>query len=179
MNTLSVLGFCDSNMQIPCENWELHVERSRVAAFIPPVRHWRHKHTTASSMREGSIPGPTARPSRVPSDNQPSVAHPPGYIRPFVGPTGFPDFGRRGWTNQADRLPWRPYGLIRANIISEDARKNRRISENSFGRRSLGFFSFHLPSFLPSTLPSSSLLTSPSHRAVAYAPSEEKMSEKS
>lgn len=77
----------------------------------------------------------------------------PGYIRPFVGPTGFPDFGRRGWTNQADRLPWRPYGLIRANIISEDARKNRRISENSFGQRSLGFFSFLLPSFLPSLFP--------------------------
>lgn len=93
----------------------------------------------------------------------------PGYIRPFVGPTGFPDFGRRGWTNQADRLPWRPYGLIRANIISEDARKNRRISENSFGQRSLGFFSFLLPSFFPS-----SFHGSPFHRAVAHAFSQEK-----
>ncbi|EZA52741.1 Transcription factor collier, partial [Ooceraea biroi] len=62
------------------------------------------------------------------------------YCPPFVA----------GWTNQADRLPWRPYGLIRANIISEDARKNRRISENSFDQCSLGFFSFLLPSFLPS-----------------------------
>lgn len=78
------------------------------------------------------------------------------YIRPFVGPTGFPDFGRRGWTNQADRLPWRPYGLIRANIISEDARKNRRISENSFGQRSrrVSFRSSVLSSFFP---PSSDL----------------------
>lgn len=66
----------------------------------------------------------------------------PESIRPFVGPAaGFPDFGRRGWTSQANRLPWRPYGLIRANIISEDARKNRRISENSFGQL-VGFLFF-------------------------------------
>lgn len=82
---------------------------------------------------------------------QPTISTaPPGT---FVGPTGFPDFGRRGWTNQADRLPWRPYGLIRANIISEDARKNRRISENSFGQcsRWVSFRSSVLSSFFPSS----------------------------
>lgn len=76
----------------------------------------------------------------------------PESIRPFVGPAGFPDFGCWGWTGQADRLPWRPYGLIRANIISEDARKNRRISENSFGR--LAGFLFFPPSFLLPLFPS-------------------------
>lgn len=105
----------------------------------------------APSVWEESIPRLTVRPSRVRSDNH--QYRTPGYIRPFVGPTGFPDFGRRGWTNQADRLPWRPYGLIRANIISEDARKNRRISENSFGQcsRWVSFRSSVLSSFFPSS----------------------------
>lgn len=69
-------------------------------------------------------------------------------VHSTIRAAGFPDFGRRGWTRQADRLPWRPYGLIRANIISEDARKNRRISENSFGQL-VGFLFFSLSFSLP------------------------------
>lgn len=57
----------------------------------------------------------------------------PWSIRLFIRPVT-PGLGLRGWTSQADRLPWKPYGLIRANIISEDARKNRWISENGSGR---------------------------------------------
>lgn len=69
-------------------------------------------------------------------------------VHSTIRAAGLPDFGRRGWTRQADRLPWRPYGLIRANIISEDARKNRRISENSFGQL-VGFLFFSLSFSLP------------------------------
>jgi len=149
MNTLPVPGFCGSNMQIPRENWE---SRARQIAWRPSyalVPDWRYKRGILAGSRDESIPGPTARPSRLRSRTTGHQYRTPGYIRPFVGPTGFPDFGRRGWTNQADRLPWRPYGLIRANIISEDARKNRRISENSFSQRSLAYF------FLPSVSSSS------------------------
>lgn len=82
---------------------------------------------------------------------QPAISTaPPGTFAHSLGRLAFQTLAV-GWTNQADRLPWRPYGLIRANIISEDARKNRRISENSFGQRSLSFFSFLLPSFSPSS----------------------------
>ncbi|EGI69017.1 Transcription factor collier [Acromyrmex echinatior] len=82
---------------------------------------------------------------------QPAISTaPPGTFAHSLGRLAF-QTSAVGWTNQADRLPWRPYGLIRANIISEDARKNRRISENSFGQRSLSFFSFLLPSFFPSS----------------------------
>lgn len=89
---------------------------------------------------------------------QPAISTaPPGTFAHSLGRLAF-QTSAVGWTNQADRLPWRPYGLIRANIISEDARKNRRISENSFGQHSLSFFSFLLPSFfLSSFLPSSDL----------------------
>lgn len=140
MNILPVPKFCGcSNMQILRENWKLYVgwaiqtkqlhrcERKVYQDLLFVLRGFAR--TTNHQYRT------------------------PGYIRPFVGPTGFPDFGRRGWTNQADRLPWRPYGLIRANIISEDARKNRRISENSFGQcsRWVSFRSSVLSSFFPSS----------------------------
>lgn len=79
---------------------------------------------------------------------QPAISTaPPGTFAHSLGRLAF-QTSAVGWTNQADRLPWRPYGLIRANIISEDARKNRRISENSFGQRSLSFFSRSFFSFV-------------------------------
>lgn len=140
----------DSNMQILRENWKLYVGKiakqilfSRSGLAIQTKQLYRCKRKVYRDLLFvlRGFARTTSHQYRTPE-----------YIRPFVGPTGFPDFGRRGWTNQADRLPWRPYGLIRANIISEDARKNRRISENSFGQRSLGFFPFLLPSFFPPSL---------------------------
>lgn len=137
-----------------CENWKLCVEKSQSRSYFL-VRDGRYKQSSLHRCERKvyqfllSVLRGFARTTN-------HQYRTPGYIRPFVGPTGFPDFGRRGWTNQADRLPWRPYGLIRANIISEDARKNRRISENSFGQRSrwVSFRSSILPSFFP---PSSDL----------------------
>lgn len=158
MNTLPVPGFCGSNMQMLRENWELRVGGSRRG--LPTCSCSELTIQTTQHLRQyerrkyiGIYCPPFAASLSRTTDHQYRT---PGYIRPFVGPTGFPDFGRWGWTNQADRLPWRPYGLIRANIISEDARKNRRISENSFGQRSLDFFSFLCPSSCPSSFLGSS-----------------------
>lgn len=158
MNILSVPKFCDSNMQILRENWKLYVERSQSRSYFL-VRDWRYKQNRSLHRCERKVYRDLLSILRGFARTTNHQYRTPEYIRPFVGPTGFPDFGRRGWTNQADRLPWRPYGLIRANIISEDARKNRRISENSFGQCSLGFFPFLRPSFFLS-----SFLRSPFHR---------------
>lgn len=94
-------------------------------------------------------------------------------LSPFVhslGRPAFQTFGFGGWTNQADRLPWRPYGLIRANIISEDTRKNRRISENSFDQLA-GFLFFSLslllPPFLSSLAAGRPMLKREDHRSLA------------
>lgn len=129
---------------------------------------WRYKQNSSTGAR-GKYTG-TYCPPFAGSLGQPAISTaPPGTFAHSLGRLAF-QTSAVGWTNQADRLPWRPYGLIRANIISEDARKNRRISENSFGQRSLSFFSFLLPSFFPS-----SFFRPPLYHIVARAFSGKKM----
>lgn len=144
---LSVPGFCGSNMQILRENCELYVGRPRgllICSCAGLLIQTKQLHRRGKYTR-------TYCPPFAGSLGQPAISTaPPGTFAHSLGRLAF-QTSAVGWTNQADRLPWRPYGLIRANIISEDARKNRRISENSFGQRSLSFFSFLLSSFFPSS----------------------------
>lgn len=75
MNMLPVPGFCGSNMQMLRENCELYVGRPR-GLLTCPCSGIGDTNKTVPPVREASIPEPTVRPSRVRSDNQPSVPHP-------------------------------------------------------------------------------------------------------
>lgn len=86
MNMLSAPGFCDSNMQILRENWKLCAGRSPYAFLFGSG----DANKTAPSARKESISGPTlSGPSRVRSDNQLSVPHPPGTFAHSLGRLAF------------------------------------------------------------------------------------------
>lgn len=75
MNMLFVPGFCGSNMQILRENWELYCRKTARSSYMF-LFGIGDTNKTVPPVRGASIPGPTVRPSRVRSDNQPSVPHP-------------------------------------------------------------------------------------------------------
>lgn len=92
MNMLPVPGFCGSNMQILRENWELYVGRSRgllIRSCSGLAIQTKQFHRCERQVYRDLLSA-LRKFARTTSHQYRT----PGYIRPFVGPTGFPDFGR-------------------------------------------------------------------------------------